>query len=178
MTQCQALDIDAAVRVGAGAASATVGASAPPVAVAGVVRLTVVASLAGVVLGEPVAVQPGQNGGEEKEDAVHDAEGETGLQKGTCFVGIDTHAIPCEIAKNAKVDVVGRARGDVRAICASDETEVVHSCDECSDKCCHLIGQVSEFALASRRVCDMNGNIGNVPRSMNATNCALALLLW
>lgn len=92
--------------MGAGAAPATVGASAPPVAVAGVVRLAVVASL-GVVLGEPIAVQPGQDSGEEKEDAVHDSEGETGLQQGTCFVGVDAHAISCEIAKYAKVDVVG-----------------------------------------------------------------------
>lgn len=101
------LDVDAAVGVRAGAASAAVGASASSVAVAGVVRLAVVAGLGGVVLGESAAVQPGQDGGEEEEDAVHDAEGETGLEEGACLVGIDAHTVAIEAAKDSKVDIVG-----------------------------------------------------------------------
>lgn len=129
--------------MGSGTASAAVGASAPPVAVARVVRLTVVAGLTGVVFRKPAAVQPCQDGSEEEEDTVHDAEGEAGLEKGACLVGVHTDPVSVEGAKDAEVKIVGRTSGDIRAVCAGDEAEVIHCCDECSDESCDLIGHVN-----------------------------------
>lgn len=124
--------------MGPRAAAAAVGAPAAAVAVAGVVRLAVVARLAlaavsVAVLGEAVAVQPGQDGGEEEHDAVHDAEGEAGLEQGARLVGVDAHARAVD-AKEAKVDVVGGPRRDVGAVGARDEAQVVDARDQGPDE--------------------------------------------
>lgn len=83
-----------------------------------------------------VAVDPGEHGGEEEEDAVHDTECEAGLEHGAGLVGVDFETISAKGAKNAKVDVVGRAGGDVGAVGAGDEAEVVDTCDECANEAC------------------------------------------
>lgn len=83
-----------------------------------------------------VAVNPGKDGREEEKDAVHDAEREAGLEHCASLVGIDFEAIAAEGAENAKVNVVGRTGGDVGAVGAGDEAEVVNTCDECANETC------------------------------------------
>lgn len=94
-----------------------------------------------VVACHAVAVEPGQHGGEEKEDAVHDAEGEAGLEHGARLVGVDGDAVAVEGAEDAKVDVVGRAGRDVGAVGVGDEAEVVDACNEGADEACGREGR-------------------------------------
>lgn len=115
---------------------ATVRTSASPVAAARVVRLAVVSAGRPAIARHVVAVDPGKDGGEEEKDAIHDAEGEAGLEHGAGLVGIDFETIAAEGAENAKVDVVGGAGGDVGAVGAGDEAEVVDTCDECANETC------------------------------------------
>ena len=126
------LDVHAAVRVGAAPPAAVPAAGAvPAVSPARVVRLAVVPR----VLSDAVAVEPGQHGGEEEEDAVHDAEGEAGLEHGARLVGVDVDAVAVEGPEGPKVDVVARAP-DAGAVGARDEPEVVDCCDEGADESC------------------------------------------
>lgn len=103
----------------------------PAVAPARVVRLAVVAG----VLGDAVAVEPGEHGGEEEEDAVHDAEREAGLEHGARLVGVDVDAVAVEGPEYPEADVVARP-ADVGAVGAGDEAEVVDGCDEGADEAC------------------------------------------
>lgn len=118
--------------MGAAPAPAAVPAAGAPAAVAaaGVVGLAVVAG----VLGGLVAVEPGQDGGHEEEDAVHDAEGPAGLEHGARLVRVDRHAVAVVLAEDAKVDVVRVAPADAGAVGAADEAEVVDCGDEGADK--------------------------------------------
>lgn len=102
------------------AAVAAVRAAAPAVSPARVVRLAVVAAAA-LVARQPVAVQPGEDGREEEEDGVHDAQGEGGLEQRTGLVRINADPVARELAKDAKVDVVLRAVCDVCAVGVGDE---------------------------------------------------------
>jgi len=112
-------------------AAAPAAGAVPAVAAARVVRLAVVAG----VLADAVAVEPGQDGGEEEEDAVHDAEGEAGLEHGARLVGVDGDAVAVEGPKRPEGDVVARAR-HVGAVGARDESEVVDGRDEGADESC------------------------------------------
>lgn len=128
------LDIDAAVRVGAAPPAAVPAAGAvPAVAAARVVGLAVVPR----VLADALAVEPGQHGGKEEEDAVHDAEGEAGLEHGARLVGVDVDAVAVEGPERPEVDVVARAP-DAGAVRARDESEVVDGCDEGADESCAM----------------------------------------
>lgn len=113
---------------------ATMRAPASPVAAARVVRLAVVSTRRSAIARHVVAVNPGEDGSEEEKDAVHDSECEAGLEHGAGLVGIDFEAIAAKRAEDAKVDVVGRAGGDVCAVGAGDEAEVVDTCDECANE--------------------------------------------
>lgn len=138
------LDVHAAVRVRAApAAVAAVAAPAAAVAAARVVGLAVVAvggggagAAAGAAAAHAVAVEPGEEGGEEEEDDVHDAEGEARLEQGARLVRVDAEAVAVELAKDAKVDVVGGPGRDVRAVGPGDEAEVVDACDEGAEEAC------------------------------------------
>lgn len=135
---------------------APVAAPAPAVAAARVVRLAVVpvAAAAAVLASrggaaaaaDAVAVQPGEDGGEEEEDGVHDAEGEARLEQGARLVGVDADAVAVD-AEEAEVDGVGRAVGDVGAVGAGDEAEVVDAGDEGADEACG--GREEEERLAA-----------------------------
>lgn len=103
----------------------------PAVSPARVVRLAVVAG----VLGDAVAVEPGEHGGEEEEDAVHDAKRKTGLEHGARLVGVDRDAVAVEGPEYPEADVVARP-ADVGAVGAGDEAEVVDCCDEGADEAC------------------------------------------
>lgn len=122
---------------------APVAAAACAVAAARVVGLAVVAAAApapaaggGGGADEAVAVEPGEDGGEEEEDAVHDAEGEAGLEHGAGLVGVDADAVAVEGAENAKGEVVRVAAADVGAVGAGDEAEVVDARYEGTDEGC------------------------------------------
>lgn len=126
------LDVDPAVRVRAAPPAAVPAPGAvPAVSPARVVRLAVVPR----VLGDAVAVEPGEHGGEEEEDAVHDAEREAGLEHGARLVGVDRDAVAVEGPEYPEADVVARP-ADVGAVGAGDETEVVDCCDEGADESC------------------------------------------
>lgn len=119
------------------AAPVPAGRAAPPVAPARVVRLAVVFRVP--LVGAPAAVEPGQHGGDEEEDAVHDAEGEAGLEHGAGLVRVDRDAVAVEAAKDAKVHVVLVAAAYARAVGAAYEAEVVDCCYECAyEACCCL----------------------------------------
>lgn len=145
---------------------ATVAAPAPAVTATRVVGLTVVAAaatLSCVVATDAVAVEPCEDRGEEEEDAVHDAEGKASLEKGACLVGVDAEAIAVELAENTEVEVVGGARGDMGAVGAGDEAEVVDARNESADEACS-IGKMSMLAMwlvpwlrESREVGDRGG---------------------
>lgn len=124
------LDVDAAVRVRAAPPAAVPAAGAvPAVAAARVVRLAVVLG----VLADALAVEPGEHGGEEEKDAVHDAEGEAGLEHGARLVGVDIDAVAVEGPEYPEADVVARP-ADAGAVRAGDEAEVVDRCDEGADE--------------------------------------------
>lgn len=112
----------------------TMRAPASPVAAARVVRLAVVSARRPAIARHVVAVDPGQDGSEEEENAVHDAECEAGLEHCAGLVGINFEAIAAEGAEDAKVDVVGRAGGNVGAVGASYKAEVVDTCNECANE--------------------------------------------
>lgn len=113
------------------AAVPAAGRAVPAVSPARVVRLAVVPR----VLADAVAVEPGEHGGEEEEDAVHDAEGEAGLEHGARLVGVDADAVAVEGSKRPEADVVARP-ADVGAVRAGDEAQVVDSSDEGADESC------------------------------------------
>lgn len=124
------LDVDAAVRVRAAPPAPVPAAGAvPAVAAARVVRLAVVLG----VLADALAVEPGEHGGEEEEDAVHDAKGEAGLEHGARLVGVDVDAVAVEGPEYPEADVVARP-ADAGAVRAGDEAEVVDRCDEGADE--------------------------------------------
>lgn len=145
----------------------------PAVSAARVVRLAVVLR----VLGDAVAVEPGEDGGEEEEDAVHDAEREAGLEHGARLVGVDRDAVAVEGPEYPEADVVARP-ADVGAVGAGDEAEVVDGCDEgadesCGGEQCVLVGTAYRCFVWRARM-----GVSLVPRSITATNSALELLLW
>lgn len=138
------------MRVRAAAATAVLAAAAAmraaaaallAVAAARVVRLAIVAlgrarpaGVATAARRHVAAVDPGEHGGEEEEDGVHDAEGEGGLEHGAGFVGVDAEARAVVGAEDAEVEVVGRAGRDGDAVCVGDEAEVVDAGDEGADE--------------------------------------------
>lgn len=142
-----------------------------------VVRLAVVPR----VLADAIAVEPGEHGGEEEEDAVHDAEGEAGLEHGARLVGVDVDAVAVEGPEYPEVDVVGRP-ADAGAVRAGDEAEVVDRCDEGADESfyeerCGLVDCANVAGQTMRTLCAL-WKEAFVPRSIMATKSALELLLW
>lgn len=119
------LHVHAAVRVGAVA-----GAPAAAVRVAVVVRLAVVGLAAALVGAEAAAVEEGEDGGEEEEDAVHDAKGPAGLEHGARLVDVSRDAVDRGLAEDAEADVVRVAAADVGAVGVADPAQVVHAGDE------------------------------------------------
>lgn len=112
---------------------------APVAAVAAPAAVSVVVAAAGAVaarlvavllLLRAVAVEPGEDGGEGEEDAVHDAEGEGGLEHGARLVGADVEAVDAGRPEDAEADVPPVARDDVGAVGARDEAQVVDGGDE------------------------------------------------
>jgi hypothetical protein len=133
----------------------------------------------GVLGGGLVAVEPGQDGGEEEEDAVHDAEGEAGLEHGAGLVGADRDAVAVEVAEDAEVDVVLVAGGDVGTVGAADPAEVVDCCDECADEACGGRRRRRRRRMLATEMREVQCVcVGCVPRSTTATKAALELLLW
>lgn len=109
-----------------------------------VVRLAIIPAAAALATttaaaADAVAVQPGEHGGEEEEDGVHDAEGEARLEQRARLVGVDAQAVAVD-AKEAKVDVVRGAVANVGAIGAGDEAEVVDAGDEGTYEACEVGG--------------------------------------
>lgn len=80
-----------------------------------------------------VTVQdPSEDGSEEEENDVHDAEGEGGLQHGTIFVDISCPvriALDAKVSEGAKIDI-DRAGVEVCAVGAADSAELVDTGDE------------------------------------------------
>lgn len=127
------LDIDAAVGVVRASAAAAVRAAAVTVAVAVVVSLAVVGLAVGAA--GAVAVEPGEDGGEEEEDAVHDAKGEAGLEHGARLVdrGVDA-VVRVGRAKGPKVDIEATAGADVYAVGVGNVAQIPDSGDEGTHK--------------------------------------------
>lgn len=100
---------------------ATMRAPAPPVAAARVVRLAVIPTRRPAIARHVVAVDPRQHRREEEKDAIHDSKREAGFEHGAGLVGADIDTIAGEGAEYAKVNVVGRAGGDVCAVGACNE---------------------------------------------------------
>lgn len=148
---------------------ATVRTSASPVAAARVVRLAVVSAGRPAIARHVIAVDPGEDSGEEEKDAVHDTQREAGLEHCAGLVGIDFETVAAEGAENAKVDVVGRAGGDVGAVGAGDEAEVVDTCDECANEAWESKshGQL-ELHLQSGASREDKGKVGQPYRDQSA----------
>lgn len=108
------------------------GAAAAAVAVAVRVRLAVVRGA--VAAADAVAVEASQNTGDEEEDAVHDAEGEGGLEHGARLVGAGVQGGDRGAAEGAEADVVGVAARDVGAVGRGDEAQGPDGADEGADE--------------------------------------------
>ncbi|RWA14461.1 hypothetical protein EKO27_g654 [Xylaria grammica] len=79
---------------------------------------------------EAIAMQGGQDGGEEEEDGVEDAEGEARLEHGARLIDLHAEPIDRRTAKDAETDVDRRAADHVRAVGVGDEAQLVHGADE------------------------------------------------
>lgn len=127
----RALYVDAAMRV--------VGASTAMRAATGTVSVTVVVCLSVVCLAVgaacAVSVEPGQDGGEEEEDAVHDAKGETSFEHGAGLVhsGVDA-VVGVSGTEGPKVYVKAAAGVDVDAVGGSYVTQIPDRGDEGPDE--------------------------------------------
>lgn len=107
--------------------------TAASVAVSVIVSLSVVGLAVGTA--GAVAVEPSQDGGEEEEDAVHDAKGEAGLEHGASLVdrGVDA-VVGVGGTKGTKVEVEAAAGGDVDTVGLGDVAQVPDGGDECADE--------------------------------------------
>lgn len=79
-------------------------------------------------------MQHGKNSGEEEEHGVHDAEGEACLEHGARLVDIDGEATEMGVAEYPEGDIVGIAGGDMCAVCASNEAQVVDTSYQSANK--------------------------------------------
>ena len=105
-------------------------APAPPVPMARVMRLLDHDPIPLV----PAPDQQRQQTGDEEEDAVHDAEGEAGLEHGARLGRADVQAVDGRAAQRAEGDGVRRAGGHVRAVGVRDEAQLVHAGDQGADE--------------------------------------------
>ena len=92
--------------------------------------MRIVLSLGGGV----VTMNPGEDGGDEEEDAVHDAEGKAGLEHRTGLVDRDIHAVDRGGTEDAKADIKRVAPRQVCAVGVGDESQVVYCSDEGTDE--------------------------------------------
>ncbi len=84
---------------------------------------------------DAVAVQAGDDGGEEEEDGVEDAEGEGGLEHGARLVDVDAgDAVDGGAAEDAEAHVHRGAAHDVGAVGVGQEPLLVHGPDEGADE--------------------------------------------
>lgn len=80
------------------------------------------------------AVDEQHEEGEEEEDAVHDAEGEAGLEQRAVLVDVDVEAIERHAADLAQRDIQARGLGDGAAALVGDEAQLVHGGDQGTDE--------------------------------------------
>lgn len=66
---------------------------------------------------------------DEKEDAIHDSEGEAGLEHGAWFVDIIRDAVDGDVAEDAKTDGRAAAGRDVAAVGGGNEAQFVDAGD-------------------------------------------------
>jgi len=92
---------------------------------------------------------------DEEEDAVYDAESETGLEHGTVFVNVGRPGavtLTTIVSERTKVDVEASG-GEVRAALSRDSTQLVDASDECTDK-----GEINKRNEEGRVACSEIGN--------------------
>lgn len=110
---------------------------APSTAVPAAAPVPVVAVAASLVVHHPIVsitVQDGENGGDEEEDAVHDAEGEAGLEHSARLVDGDVDSVEVGRTEDAKTLIIRAACLNVGAVGARDPTEVVHAGDQSANE--------------------------------------------
>lgn len=83
-----------------------------------------------LLLRSVIPMRPGQNGGNEKEDAVHNPKRKSSLQHRASLVNAHIQTVYGRGPEDSKRDVVARSAGDTGAVCAGDEPEVVNACYE------------------------------------------------
>jgi hypothetical protein len=121
------------MRVGSvGARVGASGAAAPSVAVTVIVRLAVVRLT--VFGAHAIAVEPGQDAGEEEEYAIHDAEGEASLEHGARLVDVDVPRVEAGRAQGPQRQVERVTRTDRGAVQACESAHVPNGGDEGADE--------------------------------------------
>ena len=123
--------VDAAVGVRGATTAVAAGATAATaaVAVAVIVGLAIV-GLA-IAIADLIAVHPGEDAGEEEHDAVHDAEGEAGLEHGAGLVDVDVDAdVEGRAAQRSQRYRYGIPRPHRRAVRRRHHPHRVHRSDE------------------------------------------------
>jgi len=70
----------------------------------------------------------------EKEDTIHNPKCKARLQHRTLFIGGEIKAVQARVSEDPKIDLVGIAGCDARAVLFCDAPELVDACDEGADE--------------------------------------------